>query len=636
MSNKVLVFLLCAVASTSTILGRDLLVNGAAGTASDDGQGTVERPFKTISAAVTKLVPGDTLTVKAGIYREAVEIPVSGTKEQPVTLQAARGETAVISGADLVSGWEKVPDEKRPIWKKSGWPAWKNFKCDPQSRGEGPQIIVDSVLLPLVESPAKMHAGSFTFDPGGGGTIYLWMNPPRAAEQKIDPQAQWWENPVNLASDDPNQHQVEASVRNVNLSAAGRSYLVVRGFVIRYNTAAAQVAGLSVIGTKERTSHHVTVEDCVVENCHGRGLSIAGEAMVVRRCYLRWNGASGAGGELVDSLFEGNVLDGNTALGHSHGWEAGGVKFVRTRGLTVRNCTIVNNNGPGLWFDWGNSGNVVEGNYCSYNSGSGIMMEVSPHFDSEKPDAKAVISQVVTSGNLPGSGESATPNILRNNVCVGNRWDGTTGSGILLQLASKTFVLNNTIVGNEQFGIFIRYHPYDKANHRCVDDVLLNNLCADNGGSQIEITPDPVDKPGYVARNRSDFNLFWSTVSWLTRNEGDQQFDIYPDRARYSRWGKTEANGTYSLEEWTKIRGFDQHSIQQEPRFVAPSLLDYRLRIDSPAIAAGEPTEWVTNDYLGRKRPSSRAPSIGALEFFPEDMSPVSMPMHKTEVGPGQ
>ena len=134
--------------------------------------------------------------------------------------------------------------------------------------------------------------------------------------------------------------------------------------MIRYNTAAAQAAGLSdVVGTQERGADHVTVEDCVVENCHGRGLSVAGEDVTVRYCYLRWNGASGAGGQLTNSLFEGNVLDGNTTLGHSHGWEAGGVKFTRSSGLTVRGCAFVNNNGPGLWFDWGNSGNIVEGNY---------------------------------------------------------------------------------------------------------------------------------------------------------------------------------------------------------------------------------------------------------------------------------
>ena len=61
----------------------------------------------------------------------------------------------------------------------------------------------------------QMKPGSFSFDPAGGGTIYLWMNPPRTGgAEPVDPHAQWWENPVNLASDDPNQHQVEASVRD--------------------------------------------------------------------------------------------------------------------------------------------------------------------------------------------------------------------------------------------------------------------------------------------------------------------------------------------------------------------------------------------------------------------------------------
>ena len=110
------------------ILARELVVDAASKAAANDGPGTAEQPFKTISAAVGNLRPGDVLTVKAGTYREAVQIPAGGIAGQPVTIQAARGETVVISGADLLSGWEKAPHEKRPIWKKSPWPAWKNFK----------------------------------------------------------------------------------------------------------------------------------------------------------------------------------------------------------------------------------------------------------------------------------------------------------------------------------------------------------------------------------------------------------------------------------------------------------------------------------------------------------------------------
>jgi hypothetical protein len=56
--------------------------------------------------------------------------------------------------------------------------------------------------------------------------------------------------------------------------------------------------------------------------------------------------------------------------------------------------------------------------------------------------------------------------------------------------------------------------------------------------------------------------------------------------------------------------------------------MDYRLNSTSPAIGAGETTAYVTDDFLGRPRPTNRPPSIGALEYFPEPLALPTMPMH--------
>jgi hypothetical protein len=123
-------------------------------------------------------------------------------------------------------------------------------------------------------------------------------------------------------------------------------------------------------------------------------------------------------------------------------------------------------------------------------------------------------------------------------------------------------------------------------------------------------------------------NLFWSTFTWTRpENRSQTQAPSLRDRATFARWGKTQGSGTYSVEEWSKIRGFDEHSLQWDPRFVSPQTFDYRLTADSPAIGAGEATASVSDDYLGRQRPAGRAPSIGALEYFPEPRAMPAMPM---------
>jgi hypothetical protein len=68
------VFLLCQPAFAKT-----LTVDGASPKAADDNPGTAEAPFKTIQAAVDKAQPGETVSIRKGIYREEVKLKASGT-----------------------------------------------------------------------------------------------------------------------------------------------------------------------------------------------------------------------------------------------------------------------------------------------------------------------------------------------------------------------------------------------------------------------------------------------------------------------------------------------------------------------------------------------------------------------------
>jgi alpha-N-arabinofuranosidase len=71
----------------------------------DLNKGTDESPFLTIQAAANIAQPGDTILVKAGIYREEVKPPRSGTKDKPITYLAATGENVSIRGSEQITGW---------------------------------------------------------------------------------------------------------------------------------------------------------------------------------------------------------------------------------------------------------------------------------------------------------------------------------------------------------------------------------------------------------------------------------------------------------------------------------------------------------------------------------------------------
>lgn len=81
----------------------------------DKFDGTKEKPFRTIQAAANKAMPGDTVTVHEGVYRECVSPHMGGISENcRITYQAAAGEKVVIKGSEVVKNWENI---ERNVWK---------------------------------------------------------------------------------------------------------------------------------------------------------------------------------------------------------------------------------------------------------------------------------------------------------------------------------------------------------------------------------------------------------------------------------------------------------------------------------------------------------------------------------------
>jgi hypothetical protein len=70
--------------------------------ASDDLFGYPGQPYKTLGAAMAVAQTGETVLLRGGIYRETLAARADG-----VAVRVMKGEKAVISGADLVEGWQR-------------------------------------------------------------------------------------------------------------------------------------------------------------------------------------------------------------------------------------------------------------------------------------------------------------------------------------------------------------------------------------------------------------------------------------------------------------------------------------------------------------------------------------------------
>lgn len=79
------------------------------------GDGTKENPFRTIGQAADVAMPGDTVIIGSGTYREWVNPKNGGLgNNQRITYINAEGEHPVISGAEVIGGWTPLEGD---VWR---------------------------------------------------------------------------------------------------------------------------------------------------------------------------------------------------------------------------------------------------------------------------------------------------------------------------------------------------------------------------------------------------------------------------------------------------------------------------------------------------------------------------------------
>ena len=105
--NTVALTALALLAVACAAGGAEIWVDLASKAPTPDGMAAAA--FRTIGAGLKAAAAGDTVTVRAGVYRESIRVP-GGTAGKPVTLRAAAGQRVIVSGAVPVGGWKPHRD----------------------------------------------------------------------------------------------------------------------------------------------------------------------------------------------------------------------------------------------------------------------------------------------------------------------------------------------------------------------------------------------------------------------------------------------------------------------------------------------------------------------------------------------
>lgn len=199
------------------------------------GDGSRERPFKTINAAARLAVAGDEIVVAPGVYREYVNPRNGGTEKAPIVYRSEKPLEAVITGAEEVKCW--APYEK-DVWTaripNGIFGSYNPYTTEifgdwyygdkPVHTGEvylnGRSMYecfsIEEVLKP-VENPASWEPAY---------SLYKWYT-----EQDGDVTVLY----ANFQGADPNKENVEINVRRNCFypDKTGVSYITLSGFAVK-------------------------------------------------------------------------------------------------------------------------------------------------------------------------------------------------------------------------------------------------------------------------------------------------------------------------------------------------------------------------------------------------------------------
>lgn len=334
-----------------------------------DAAGTSVEQSTTIETAIERIVTGDAIVLRGGVYRTG-----NLSLNQGVTIQPYRNERPVLKGTEVATDWQPLGNGLwRTHWAKlfpaepqAWWRREREAARTPLCLFNNDMVFVDARMLQAVGWAGEVGAGTYWID-YDQGYVYIGVNP---AGRLIEITT----HDVGLLRTTGQAHGKESD----------RKGPTVRGITFtQYAYRAVEIEGNDPEGLKPESEFGKQVvgssfEDCTISHCSRVAGYFRGDRLTIRHCLV--SNTSTEGIYVIgsnDVLLEGNVITRNNTEGIT-GYYASAVKiFDQCHRVTCRDNLVIDNpNSCGIWYDVGEVDCMCVDNWIE-RTDSGFFYEIS-------------------------------------------------------------------------------------------------------------------------------------------------------------------------------------------------------------------------------------------------------------------
>ncbi len=532
-----------------------------------DGNGTKNRPFRRINEAAKIAMPGDEVIVAPGIYRENVNPVHGGREDARIVYRSEKPLGAVITGAEIVPGWERYKGDVYVTRVKNGvfsdynpytTLVYGDWYFATPNKHTGCVWLNDKALYEAVSLEECVK-----------GEIYECSWEPEESKKKwFTEQDEETDETViyaNFGGADPSEEKVEITVRRECFmpKTEGRGYITVSGFDInKAATTWAPPAAYQDGMISPHWSRGWIIEDCNIWGSKCSGICIGryydpknsnfyttehvksptqmerdsvcrGQfygwfkekigGHIIRRNNIHHCEQGGIIGRMggVFSLIEDNHIHHINNMMELGGAEIAGIKMhaaidVVMRRNHIHHCTM------GIWCDWEAQGTRITQNLLHDNERPGFAKQLEGGMTCQD------IFVEVSHG----------PTLIDNNVLL---------SDVSLRIATQgVAMVHNLCAGSFTFvgdGTTWRYTPYHMPHRTEVmgfmtilhgDDRFYNNIFIQKWPAEDWVVTNDSDPSVRMVENRKVGTYCWD--EYPTYDEWIKQFDIdepYPNMKKH-------------------------------------------------------------------------------------------------------